>query len=538
MPRSADDRTGFPNTDFPADGVETIARTALWAREHYGELDALVDDDRRLSFVDYVDQAGAVAKSLMALGVGIGDRVAVWAPNSIEFAVAVLGIHSAGAMLVPINTRFKQDEVDFVVRQARVKVAFTVDEFLGRGYAEVLHRIYADSTESPRIVAFDGTSDESFAAFLALGESVSDVQLRERMLAVTPDDIGTILFTSGTTGRPKGAMLRHGALVRAYWTWSGAAGFRAGDRFLCTNPFFHAFGLKVGLLSALTRGVAIYPVAVFDPDRMLELIERERITLYPGPPPIFQGMLASPDLATRDISSLRGSVIGSTALPPALIRDMYEKLGFEEIHNPYGFTEGTGIATITIASDSRETVANTSGVPLPGVGVRIVRADGSTADPGEVGEIVVSGYNRMAGYLDPTTGRAMDGDDDPDLFSGDLGDMDENGYLTIRGRTKDMYIVGGFNVYPAEVEACIQEIPGIQAVAVVGMPDDRLGEVGCAFVVLRRGETIDQRQVIDWCNEKLANFKVPRLVKLMDELPLNATGKVAKADLVALLPVV
>ncbi len=531
-----DKRRGFPDTDLPADGVDTIPRAALLARERHGDREALVDDARRLTFVDYVDGAAAIARSLVAAGVCVGERVAVWAPNSIDLAVAILGVHTAGAVLVPINTRFKRNEAAFVLRQSRAKVVFTVDTFLGREYAEVVEAIYSGEQDAPRIVSFDATGDRSLQGFLDSGVGVSAAELEDLMLSVRPDDIGTILFTSGTTGRPKGAMLRHGALVRAYWTWSGAAGMRAGDRLLCTNPFFHAFGLKVGLLSALLRGVTIYPVAVFDAERALEVIERERISYYPGPPPVFQEILASPDFARRDIGSLRASVIGATALPPTLIRDMYDRLGFEEIHSPYGFTEGTGVATITIASDPPETVMTTAGIALPGVDVRIVRADGTPAAPSETGEIVVDGYNRMAGYLDPDSGQAVPDDGGP-LYSGDLGALDEQGYLTVRGRLKDMYITGGFNVYPAEVEACIQEMPAVLAAAVLGMPDERLGEVGCAFVVRQSGQALVEQDVVGWCKQELANFKVPRAVVFLEGLPLNATGKVAKADLASLLPV-
>lgn len=528
-------RQGFPDSDFPADGVQTIALAALWARETYGLREAVVAGERRMTFDDYVAAALAIAKALIGSGLDVGDRVAIWAPNSIEFAIAALGVHCAGAALVPINTRFKRAELENVVRQARVKVAFTVEGFLGRSYADELDAIDAPGTDGPAIVCLEATGPRCLNAFVAQGAAISDTDLHLRMARVAPGDIGTILFTSGTTGQPKGAMLRHGALVRAYWTFSGAAGLREGDRYLCTNPMFHAFGLKAGLLSALLRGAAIYPLAVYNPQHVLEVIERERITYYPGPPTVFEGLLGCPDLARRDIDSLRGSVIGATTLPPSVIRAMYDRLGFEEVHVPYGFTEATGVATITRASDSRELVETTAGVALPGITVRVIRADGTEAAAGEIGEIVVDGYNRMAGYLDPDKRQPITDDGGP-LHSGDLGEIDEHGYLTVRGRIKDMYIVGGFNVYPAEVEAVIREMPEIAEVAVVGMPDSRLGEVGCAFVVTRPGATAGDNDVIGWCRERVANFKVPRAVRFLPSLPLNATGKVAKPTLRAMLP--
>ncbi len=525
------------STDFPAPGIDTIAKLAVWAGERYSEIEGLVDETERLSFAEYTRRARAIARGLMAQGVGIGDRVAIWAPNSIAFAVAALGIHIAGGVLVPINTRFKRAEVEYLVHEAKISVAFTVDEFLGTAYSEILSGLYpAAGIPTPRIVVFDTSDARSVTAFVDDAAAVSDAELDERIAGIMPDHIATMLFTSGTTGRPKGAMLRHGALVRAYWTWSGIASLREGDRFLCTNPFFHAFGLKVGLLSALSRGATIYPVAVFNAEHSLEIIERERITYYPGPPPIYQAMMTSPDLARRDISSLRVCVTGATAVPPQLIYDIYDRLGFEEVHSPYGFTEGTGVATITLPPDSRETVATTVGPPMPGITVRVVREDGTEADVGETGEVVVSGYNHMAGFLDPETGGALESNDHGELHSGDLGEFDERGYLRIRGRIKDMYIVGGFNVYPAEIEARIQELEDVLAVAVVGMPDDRLGEAGCAFVVGRPDHSLDEAQIIAWCRENLANFKVPKRVVLVDQLPLNASGKVAKKDLIGLIP--
>lgn len=527
-------RDDFPDNKFPADGVETIASACLWARTKYARLEALVAGGRRVTFDDYVGAALAIAKGLMAAGLDVGDRAAIWAPNSVEFALAALGVHCAGGELVPINTRFKRAELENVVRQARIKVAFTVESFLGRGYANELDAIYPARADKPVIVCLEATGPRCLDAFIAQGSVVQDEDLHQRMTRVSPDDVATILFTSGTTGQPKGAMLRHGALVRAYWTFSGAAGMRVGDRYLCTNPMSHAFGLKAGLLSALLRGMAIYPLAVYDPQRVLEVIERERITYYPGPPTVFDGLLDCPDLAHRDIGSLRGSVVGATTLSPTLIRAMYDRLGFEEIHVPYGFTEATGVATITRASDSRKIVETTAGVALPGITVRIMRPDGTDAAVGEIGEIVVDGYNRMAGYLDHDNYQTITDKGGP-LHSGDLGDIDEHGYLSVRGRIKDMYIVGGFNVYPAEVESVIQEMPEIAEVAVVGMRDPRLGEVGCAFVVTRPESRVSDYDVMSWCRERVANFKVPRAVRFLPRLPLNPTGKVAKPVLRAML---
>ena len=525
-----DHRDSFPDTDFPAPGIDTIALAAGWARDHFADLDALADGPRRLTFSEYVNQARAVARGLIAAGVDKGDRVALWAPNSIEFAVTALGIHIAGAVLVPVNTRFKVAEVDFILTQANIKVSFSVEAFLGVRYADILAALWSGDPEPPRLVILDQDGDRGLAKFLSGGAGVDDRALDDRVASITGPDIASILFTSGTTGRPKGAMLRHAALMRGYWTWSGAAGIRRGDRYLCSNPFFHAFGLKAGLLSALMRGVTIYPVAVFNPERALEIIEHERITYYPGPPTVFQAMLHSPDLERSDISSLRASVIGATALPPALIRAMYDRLGFEEIHCPYGFTEGSALATVTVASDDPEIVATTAGRPL-----RVLMCASSVTmarTPPRARWVRLSSTDTTMRRLSgPGNWRGSSGRRSGDLHSGDLGELDEHGYLRIRGRIKDMYIVGGFNVYPTEVESCLLEMPGVLAVAVTGVPDERLGEAGRAFVVLEPHCRLEERDVIEWCRSRIANFKVPRTVVFASHLPVNASGKVIKSEL-------
>ncbi|MGM7775814.1 AMP-binding protein [Arthrobacter sp. KNU-44] len=522
-------------TEYPSTEVRTIAEAAIWAEQQYGGNPALVSPGRILSFTDYLAAAKAAARGLMAAGVKPGDRVAIWAPNSIEFAVSVLAIQLSGAALVPVNTRYTAREAADILDRSGAVLVFTVERFLGRSYAEELRVFHRDSPELlahlPRIVDIGEPDSPRLLAFLAKGRSESERELEQRIGQITPDDIATVLFTSGTTGQPKGAMLRHGALLRAYWTWGGLLGVRPGDRVLLSNPFFHAFGLKVGLLLSLVHGVAAYPMPVFDAGAALDIIEQEGITFYPAPPTVFQSLLADPTLPSRDISSLRVAVTGATSIPPQLIHDMYDVLGFDEVFSPYGFTEGTGVATLTRQGDDRDTVATTAGRALPGIEVAVLRGDGTTAVPGETGEIALRGYNLMAGYL---------GKDEPFLDSrgylrsGDLGVLDERGYLKVTGRIKDMYIVGGFNVSPAEVEAVLQAHPAVQAAAVTGMPDERLGEVGLACVVRRPAAEVTQAELDEWCRGQLANFKRPRSIRFVDSLPLNASGKVMKEQLAAL----
>ncbi len=359
---------------------------------------------------------------------------------------------------------------------------------------------------------------------------MTDSELDARIESIGAHDPSDIMFTSGTTGSPKGVVMQHGQTLRAYLDWCDWAGLRAGDRYLIANPFFHIFGYKAGCLACLMRGATNVPVAVFDADRVLELVERERITVLPGPPTIYQSLLDHPDRDRHDLSTLRLAVTGAADIPVELIRRVREELPFDRISTGYGLTEA-GTVTGSLPDDDFERVAATVGVPWPGVEVRTVTDAGAVAAPGEAGEVVVRGETVMHEYFDDPDATAAAIDADGWLHTGDLGVFDPDEHLRIVGRIKDMFIVGGFNVYPAEIENLLLRHPQIAQVAVIGVPDERLGEVGMAFVVLRPGPAVEEADVISWAREEMANFKVPRSVVFLDELPVNATGKVVKDDL-------
>jgi acyl-CoA synthetase (AMP-forming)/AMP-acid ligase II len=339
-----------------------------------------------------------------------------------------------------------------------------------------------------------------------------------------------VVFTSGTTGSPKGDVMTHGQTLRAYLDWCDFADLRPGDRYLIVNPFFHIFGYKAGCLACLMRGATIVPLAVFDPAVVLELVERERITVLPGAPTLYQSLLEHADRDRRDISSLRVAVTGAADIPVELIRRVREELPFARILTGYGLTEA-GTVTGSRPSDDFEHIATTVGVPWEGFEVRTVDGTGADTPPGEPGEVVVRGATVMREYLDDPEATATAIDADGWLHTGDLGTLDDDGYLRIVGRVKDMFIVGGFNAYPAEIENLMLRHPRIEQVAVIGVPDERLGEVGKAFVVLRPGEPIDAAEIIEWARDQRANYKVPRSIEVLDALPLNATGKVVKDEL-------
>ena len=511
----------------------TIPQLVDDAAERFGDLEAFVDGDLRWTFADYRDQIHAAARALMARGIGPGDRIAVWAPNVAEWAVAALGGHCAGAVLVPINTRFKAREAGHLLDRTSARILFTVTDFLDTDYVALL-RDADQGTGLEEVVVLRGAVPEgctSWQEFMAAGDSIHDTDRAARSAGVDGDDLCHLMFTSGTTGSPKGAMLRHSAICRAFESWSDVIGLRAGDRYLVVNPFFHAFGLNAGILACLMRGVTLVPHPVFDVPAVMRRIGEERITMFPGPPAIYQTILNHPGIDGFDLSSLRLAVTGAATIPVQMIHDMRDRLGFEKVVTGYGLTESSGIATMCRHDDDPALIASTSGRAIDDVEVRVVDPDGSQCPAGQAGEVLVRGYNVMVGYLDDPdqTDEAID----PDgwLHTGDIGVMDENGYLDITDRAKDMFINGGFNVYPAEVEQLMGAHPDIGQVAVVGVPDERLGEVGMAFVVPATGSTPDPAGILAWCMAEMANYKAPRHVEVVDALPMNASGKVLKFEL-------
>jgi acyl-CoA synthetase (AMP-forming)/AMP-acid ligase II len=512
---------------------ETIPAVVRRAAETFPSREALVDDRSRLTFPDLEAAALEAGRALIAAGIQPGDRVGIWAPNMTEWVVAALGIYHAGAVLIPINTRFKGAEVAYILNKAKVRLLFSVTDFLGTNYLKVLHsEVDAPSLETIVALGEDTDGDAvSWSSFLGRAQDVPPEEVEARSGKLSADDLSDILFTSGTTGQPKGAMLTHGASIRAYQAWSGVIGLEEGDRYLIVNPFFHAFGLKAGILACLITGATMIPQPVFDVDAIMARVAQERVTMLPGPPTVYQSILDHPRLNDVDISSLRLAVTGAAVVPVELIRRMRSELTFKTIVTGYGLTEATGIATMCRHDDDAETIATTAGRAIPGVEVRVVDDAGEAVEVAQPGEVVVKGYNIMKGYLDDpaATGEAID--HDGWLHTGDIGTLDGRGNLRITDRKKDMFIVGGFNAYPAEIENIILQHPAIAQVAVVGIPDARMGEVGYAYVMLRPGKQVEPADLIEWCRARMANYKVPRHVKLVESFPLNATGKVLKYQL-------
>ena len=349
--------------------------------------------------------------------------------------------------------------------------------------------------------------------------------------AVTAEDLSDIIFTSGTTGHPKGVMITHGQSLRAHGWLTKAMGFRRGDRYLIVPPFFHTFGYKAGWLACVIHGVTAIPVSVFDPQQALELIATEKVSILCGPPTLFEDLLDAQERAGYDLSSLRLTMPAAAHTTPDLMLRIRAQMHVGVTHSGYGLTEATSSVTSTLPGvDDLDDILHTVGRAVPGVEIRVVNDAGADVEPGTPGELWVRGYNVMRGYWNDPERTAETITEDGWLRTGDIATMDSRGYVRITDRKKDMIIVGGFNVYPAEVERVMAVHPAIREVAVVGAPDARLGEVPVAFVVADL-EPGGEAELTLWARAQLANFKVPRHVVALDSLPRNASGKVLKNEL-------
>ncbi len=508
----------------------TIPAAVARAAREFGDREAVAEPSgQRLSYRELGLRVSEVARAIIAAGTAPGDRVAVWCPNGTAWVLAALGALSAGATLVPVSTRFTGVEALDVLSRGGVRALFVTDDFLGTdrlaglraaaaapGAGGSLARLALTVRVGPGLI---GTA--SWKEFTERAVATPLAQAAARASAVGADDVSDILFTSGTTGRSKGAMSSHRSALAVARAWAERGGLAGGDRYLAVNPFFHSFGFKAGILACLVTGATLVPMAVFDPVRAMRLIEAERITVLPGAPTVYQTILDHPERGRFDLTSLRLAVTGAANVPAALVERIRDELRIPVVLTAYGLTEAV-VATMCRPGDDPGTVARTCGPPAAGFAVRIAP---------ETGEVLLRGPNMMLGYLDEPAATSAAIDPGGWLHTGDVGRLDQAGYLTITDRLKDMYICGGFNVYPAEVEQVLSRLDGVAECAVVGMPDRRLGEVGLAHIVIRRDRVLDEATVLAYCRARLAGYKVPRQVEFRDALPRNAAGKVLKREL-------
>ncbi|BAC71518.1 fatty acid--CoA ligase [Streptomyces avermitilis] len=506
--------------------------------ERYADTEAVVEGRTRISYAELGARVERAAAACIASGVGVGDRVGIWAPNSLDWIVSALGAVSAGAVLVPLNTRFKGSEAAYVLRRSGARLLFVTGTFLGTSYVASLRRAAGEgeglrgplpglpALEQVVVLADDAPADfRTWKDFLASGEGVGEAETRERARGLDGSTVSDIIFTSGTTGRPKGAVITHAQTLRAYEVWSDLAGLRRGDRYLIANPFFHTFGYKAGVIACLMRGATMIPQPVFNVDTVLANIAAERVSVLPGPPTLHQSLLDHPARDAYDLSALRLVVTGAAVVPLRLVERLRGELGVGTVLTAYGLSEASGIVTMCRRGDDPSVIASTSGRAIPGTEVRV------EAPLGSPGEVLVRGFNVMRGYFEDERATAAALTEDGWLRTGDVGVLDASGNLRITDRIKDMFIVGGFNAYPAEIEQLLGLHPDVADVAVIGVPDARLGEVGKAYVVRRPGSVLTGDDLIAWSRREMANYKVPRAVEFVGELPRNAGGKVVKGEL-------
>jgi HIP---CoA ligase len=541
----------------------TIPAALARAARDYRDCLALAEPDGpRLSYRQLHEQVSLVSRALMAEGVEPGDRVAIWSPNTHHWVLSALGALSAGATLVPVSTRFTGREALDVISRSGASVLIVAGWFLGIDRYATLRAAATAIKNQPRPSTLNaihsGPSLKQLRLVIRLpveavpeagpaapqsGEPGTDVtdwhhlaerasqvwpaQAEARAAAVGPGDVADILFTSGTTGRSKGAMSTHQQDLGVATAWAECAQLTSDDRYLVVNPFFHRLGYKAGLLACVASGAALVPMRVFHAGLAMQLIESERITVLPGAPTIYQTLLDYPTRPFHDLSSLRLAVTGAAMVPVALIERMRRQLSFDSVLTAYGLTEAV-VATMSRPGDAAEIVASSSGRATAGFEVRIAGPGGAPASPGEPGEILLRGPNVMTGYLDDPAATRAAINADGWLHTGDVGHVDPEGYLTITDRLTDIYICGGFNVYPAEVEQVLARLDGVAESAVIGVPDERLGEVGWAYVVPEPGHQLTAGRVIGFCRDCLDSYQVPRQVVFCPALPRTASGKTLK----------
>jgi len=492
---------------------------------------ALADRRCSLTYGELREAMLDFAAALVRAGLEKGARVGLWLPNCTEWAVACLGAQAAGGIVVPISTRYKAAEVRVVLERAKVGFLVHADSFAGIDFRALLDELGDARPEHCYEIAWDAPGRDSFAAAIAQarGDGEARREAEARLAALAPGDISDIMFTSGTTGTPKGVVTSHGQNLRTYCEWNRATTLGPDDRFLLLWPMSHSSGYKSGLVAALLAGCTLLPEALLEIDSLVDRAIAENVTFLPGPPNLFQALLEARRRDSRTVPSLRVAGTGGTVIDPALIRDVRDELGASTVYAGYGLTECCGTAAMIHDTDPPEKLFTSTGRAIGGIELAVMSPDGILLPPGEEGEVVTRGYHVMLGYLDDPAATAEAIDEDGWLRTGDLGRLDAQGFLTITGRAKEMFINGGFNCYPAEIEQLLQAHPALREVAVFGVPDARLGEVGCAYAVWDAAHgPEDAAGLIEWARGQMANYKVPHYIRFIDALPRNAMGKVEK----------
>jgi fatty-acyl-CoA synthase len=532
--------------------VTTLADLIDMAAAKYGRSEAIVFEEQRLTYEELHHYSKRLAKGLIKLGINKGDKIALWMGNCPEYEFCEFAIFKAGGIVIPLNTRFKVEELGYILGQSDASMIMMADQFLANNFTDMIYDLIPQLADTPKgqlnISQFPFLrhvicrSEKVYRGILTLnevltlGDAVDDKVLRTRQQVVNPEDVVCIPYTSGTTGFPKGVITTNIQYLKETYFIATRLGIREGDRFCTPTPFSFNFGNVLGPLMATMFGGCVIPLAYFDPEKVFELIHNEKCTNMMGTPTIYIEMLRHPKFNQYDLSSLRTGVIGAAPSPVQLIEDIIEKMGIRGLVSAYGMTENSGATTVTQVGDPPDVIAATVGKPLPDVEIKIVDPQtGKDLGREKQGEVCTRGWLVTTGYYKMPEETAKVLSEDGWFHTGDLGTISEEGNLKITGRLKDMFITGGINVYPTEVENFLFRHPKVKQVSVVGVSDQKMGEVGAAFIILKKGERSSPEEIIDFCKGKIANYKVPKYVKIVEEFPLNAVGKVQKFKLKSMI---
>jgi len=512
----------------------TIGEALARAAASWGEREALVsvEQDIRWTFAELLEKTDALAAGLLALGLEPGERIGIWAPNCVEWTLTQFAAARAGLILVTINPAYRTSEAAFTMAKVGLAALVFMDRFKTSDYAAMVAEIAPDLPALRRILCIGGTARPGWIPFDQVASHADDAS-RSMLAAIGPElratDAINIQFTSGTTGQPKGATLSHRNILNNGYFVGAAQRLEAGDRICIPVPLYHCFGMVMGNLASLTHGATmVYPAAGFDPGATLAAIERERCTSLYGVPTMFIAILAHPEFDRFDLTSLRTGAMAGAVCPEPLMRAVIDRLHMPQVTIAYGMTETSPVSFQTAADDPFERRIGSIGRVQPHLECKIVGEDGQVVPAGTPGELCTRGYSVMLGYWDEPekTGAVIDGEGW--MHSGDLAVIDDAGYGNIVGRLKDMVIRGGENIYPREIEEFLYGHPAVEDVAVVGVPDARMGEELCVWIRLRAGSTGDEEEVRAFCRGRIAHYKVPRYVRFVDAFPTTVTGKVQK----------
>ena len=507
---------------------ETIPQNLARTVAEHADRDALVSVDQglRFTYTAFADEVDRVARGLMGIGVAKGDRVGIWGPNYAEWVLVQYATARIGAILVTINPAYRYSELEYVLNQSQVSVLVAVESFATSDYRSMITEVWNRVPTTRAIYLHTPDWDE----LLGAADAVAGDQLEQRTAQLAPGDAINIQYTSGTTGFPKGATLSHLNILNNGFFIGEACKYTPDDRVCIPVPFYHCFGMVLGNLACTTHGSAIViPAAGFNPKATLQACAAERCTSLYGVPTMFIAELGEPDLAAYDLSSLRTGIMAGSPCPIEVMRQVVEHMNMSEVTIAYGMTETSPVSTQTSAEDPVEKRVTTVGRVHPHVEIRIIDPEtGRTVPRGTDGEFLTRGYSVMLGYWNDPQRTAEAIDSDGWMHTGDLAVMDDEGYVNVVGRIKDMIIRGGENVYPREVEEFLYTHPDVADVQVIGVPDVRYGEEIMAWIQLRDGSSTTATDIKDFCRGTIAHYKVPRYIKFTDTFPMTITGKIQK----------